>query len=81
MMPLNCGSPLKRSDGFRGSSSVGNAAAMVNQIERTVALRANHRRTIEEMMQRVLQMRNQQSESEVIATSPSRLDRLEAHLR
>ena len=76
------GSPLKRD--FQATSpacQAKNTAAIVNQLERTAALRANHRRSIEEMMRRVLQMRTAQTESDVVATSPSRLDQLEAHLQ
>lgn len=57
------------------------AAALVGSLERTAALRAAHRRSIEAMIRRVLQMRAVQAQSDIIATSPGRLDQLEAHLR
>lgn len=57
------------------------AAALVNNIERGAALRAAHRRSIESMLRRVLQMRAVQSEADIVATSLTRLDQLEAHLR
>lgn len=57
------------------------AAALVSNLERAAALRAAHRRSIESMLRRVLQMRAVQSEADIIATSLTRLDQLETHLR
>ena len=50
-------------------------------MERAAAMRADHRRMIQQMMQRVVSMRTAQSDSDVVATSPDRLDALENHLR
>lgn len=64
---LGCGAPA--------------AAALVNNIERAAALRAAHRRSIESMLRRVLQMQAVQTEADIIATSVTNLDQLETHLR
>lgn len=59
----------------------GSVASTVPSEERAAMMRIDHRRMLQQMMQRVASMRTAQTESAVLTTSPDRLDALENHLR
>jgi len=72
---------VQTANSILGGCGASETAAIVGSMERNAAVRAAHRRSIEAMIRRVLQMRAIQAQSDIVATAPSRLDQLEAHLR